>query len=82
MTTIVLSVGLVGAAMIAMAIGVILSDRVLQGSCGGSGDDCLCAIEKRRACSSFQRRQRELGADGGDLAVQTSAGQSGPSAEL
>lgn len=68
MTTILLSVGLVGAAMVAMAIGVILSDRVLRGSCGGSGEDCICAIEKRRACSLLRRRG-ELAADGGDVAA-------------
>jgi hypothetical protein len=65
MTTILLSVGLVGAAMIAMAVGVIFSDRVLHGSCGGSGEDCVCSIEKRRACSTLQRRQRELSGDAG-----------------
>ena len=34
----------------AMAVGVIFSDRVLQGSCGGTGKACSCTRETRRDC--------------------------------
>lgn len=50
MVTFFVSLTLMALAMAAMAIGVILSNRRLHGSCGGSGDDCVCEIEKRRAC--------------------------------
>ena len=39
------------AAMIAMAVGVIFSDRRLKGSCGGTGLDCHCSDEARRECA-------------------------------
>ena len=50
--------------MAAMAVGVILSNRELHGSCGGSDKDCVCEIEKRRACSLLKKREKlslELG---------------------
>jgi hypothetical protein len=50
MVTFLVTLGFVGSAMSLMAVGVILSNRRLHGSCGGSGDDCVCEIEKRRAC--------------------------------
>ena len=50
MATFFLAITLMGFAMAAMAVGVIFSNRRLHGSCGGSGDDCVCEIEKRRAC--------------------------------
>lgn len=50
MTTFLVTLGFVGTAMALMAVGVIISNRRLHGSCGGSGDDCVCEIEKRRAC--------------------------------
>jgi len=55
MTTFILAIALMGTAMAAMAIGVILSNRRLHGSCGGSGDDCVCEIEKRRACHAQKK---------------------------
>ncbi len=64
MTTILLTVGVFGVAMAAMAVGVILSNRELHGSCGGSDKDCVCEIEKRRACSQLKSRKKlslELG---------------------
>ncbi|MCA9659191.1 MAG: hypothetical protein KC486_12670 [Myxococcales bacterium] len=42
MTTILLSIGLIAAVMLGMAVGVIFSNRRLRGSCGGVGDDCVC----------------------------------------
>lgn len=64
MTTILLTIGVFGVAMAAMAVGVILSNRELHGSCGGSDKDCVCEIEKRRACSLLKNREKlslELG---------------------
>lgn len=61
MTTILVTFGVFGVAMAAMAVGVILSDRKLHGSCGGPGsDDCLCEIEKRRACSAAKHMEQLL----------------------
>lgn len=42
MITVLFSVGLIGAVMLGMAVGVIFSNRRLRGSCGGVGDDCAC----------------------------------------
>lgn len=54
--TIGLATGLVALAMGGMAIGVILSNRKLKGSCGGEGgEDCVCEIEKRRACHAAKQ---------------------------
>ena len=63
MITILLAVGLFGVAMAAMAVGVIISDRKLHGSCGGEGgDDCVCSIEKRRACHELKQSKLAGGA--------------------
>ncbi len=59
MTTFLFTLTLFAVAMIAMAVGVILSDRQLQGSCGGIGsEDCLCSLEKRRACAKEDLAKR------------------------
>ena len=51
MATVLLSIAFFGLAMAGMAMGVSLSNRALKGSCGGVGSkDCLCDIEKQRAC--------------------------------
>jgi len=60
MTTFLFTVSFFGLAMVAMAVGVILSDRQLQGSCGGVGsEDCLCSLEKRRACAKEDLAKRK-----------------------
>ncbi|MBL8615635.1 MAG: DUF539 domain-containing protein [Deltaproteobacteria bacterium] len=72
MTVVLLTVGFFAIAMGAMALGVILSNRRLHGSCGGAGgDDCLCEIEKRRAC---HHQKHGLGADG---VISTGADRAG-----
>tara|TARA_R110002072_G_scaffold64203_2_gene159339 strand:+ start:181494 stop:181754 length:261 start_codon:yes stop_codon:yes gene_type:complete len=47
------SVGIMGVALFGMAIGVILSNRKLKGSCGGlgalMGEDCMFC-EKKEQC--------------------------------
>lgn len=54
--TIVATVGFFGLAMTAMAVGVIFSNRALKGSCGGKGgEECVCDIEKRRACHAAKQ---------------------------
>lgn len=58
MTTILLTIGVFGVAMTAMAVGVILSNRELHGSCGGSDKDCVCEIEKRRACHALKAKKK------------------------
>lgn len=40
-----------GLAMVAMAVGVIFSDRRLKGSCGATGQECHCTEEVRRDCA-------------------------------
>ena len=65
---VLLTVGFFAIAMMAMATGVILSDRRLRGSCGGvGGDDCLCEIEKRRACHA--KKQADLRLNARDLTM-------------
>ena len=51
MQTFLATATLMGLAMIAMAVGVIFSDRQLKGSCGGTGRDCSCSAETRRDCA-------------------------------
>jgi hypothetical protein len=55
-----LSLAIVGIALVGMAVGVIFSNRRLQGSCGGlgavMGEDCsLC--DKKEECDEEKRRQ-------------------------
>lgn len=50
--TVVLTIGLVGVLMGGMALGLIFSGRRLQGSCGGTGADCLCEKRERGECPS------------------------------
>ncbi|MCB9793913.1 MAG: hypothetical protein H6741_14430 [Alphaproteobacteria bacterium] len=60
MEVLVLTAGLMGLAMVGMALGVILSDKRLKGSCGGPGSsDCICDIEKQRACARLKALQKQ-----------------------
>ncbi|MCF8059523.1 MAG: (Na+)-NQR maturation NqrM [Bacteriovoracaceae bacterium] len=53
-----LSLVVVGIALVGMAIGVILSNRRLQGSCGGlgaiMGEDCMFC-DKKEECDEEKR---------------------------
>ncbi len=61
MSTILLTVGFFGICMGGMAIGAIVAGKRLHGSCGGpNSDDCLCEIEKRRACAARERMMARL----------------------
>ena len=73
MTTFLLAITLMGSAMAAMAVGVIFSNRRLHGSCGGSGDDCVCEIEKRRACHA-QKKMLEARASRAEVNVVLAQG--------
>lgn len=48
--TVGLTAGLIALLMSGMAIGVIVSNRRLAGSCGGTGADCLCEKRERGEC--------------------------------
>jgi len=53
MTTIVLTIAVLGAVMFGMAVGAIFAGKHLRGSCGGvAGSDCTCTATQRRDCSS------------------------------
>ncbi len=69
MATLLLTTGVFATAMFAMAIGVVLSNRKLSGSCGGTGKDCVCEIEKRRACHALKQFDR-TGLASGDARAQ------------
>ena len=53
-TTILLSIGLLGAIMLGMAVGVVFSNKPLKGSCGGvnGGGDCECSPIDRERCAT------------------------------
>lgn len=53
--TVVITICAMGFLMAIMAVGVIFSNRELQGSCGGPGSaDCACDLAgKPRACEAL-----------------------------
>ena len=50
MMTIILTFIILGFALIAMAIGVIFSNKELKGSCGGENLDCTCSVIQKKLC--------------------------------
>ena len=50
MSTILATIALFALVMAAMAVGVIFSNKRLQGSCGGTGLDCKCDDDTRQDC--------------------------------
>ena len=50
METFIATLVIFGGVALAMGVGVIFSDRVLQGSCGGTGKACTCTRAARRDC--------------------------------
>lgn len=72
MNVVLLTIGFFAIAMAALATGVILSDRRLRGSCGGvGGEDCLCELEKRRAC--HEQKHQDLRLNKLDLKIPASS---------
>lgn len=61
MQTILAAVLLFALVMAAMAVGVIFSNRQLQGSCGGTGLDCTCDDAAREDCELAKRAQAKGG---------------------
>ena len=51
MDTFLATLLLFGAAMLAMAVGVLISGRRLKGSCGGIGRACSCDDATRAECA-------------------------------
>ena len=56
MDTLLATIVFFAAIMGAMAVGVVFSGRRLRGSCGGTGEDCACDEEARRACALREHR--------------------------
>ena len=50
MNTLILTIIIVGLAMLIMSIGVIISNIELKGSCGGNNEDCNCTLKEKIAC--------------------------------
>jgi hypothetical protein len=57
MPTVIATLVLFGLVMTAMAIGLIVRGKSLQGSCGGTGEACSCSARKRRACPAAQQSE-------------------------
>ncbi len=79
MNVVLLTIGFFAIAMAALATGVILSDRRLRGSCGGvGGEDCLCELEKRRAC--HEKKHQDLRLNKLDLQIPAASSALFPTA--
>ncbi len=50
MQTFIATLGIFAAVTGLMAVGVIFSNRALRGSCGGTGQTCVCDRKTRRDC--------------------------------
>lgn len=65
-----LSLAVVGVAVVGMAIGVILSNRSLKGSCGGlgaiMGEDCMFC-EKKDKCEKNKNKPLEINGESGTV---------------
>ena len=69
MATFFATLVIVGFALLAMSLGVLLQGRRLQGSCGGTGQACKCSPLAARRCALREARQaRESQASAGDEA--------------
>jgi hypothetical protein len=57
MTTVLLTLAIMGLCLFGLAIGVLLNGMVIQGSCGGASsvlgeDSCACGRRSRDVCPS------------------------------
>ncbi len=57
MATFLAGTAVFGLAVLAMALGLLVQGRRLRGSCGRSGESCLCSPLAARRCAL--RRERE-----------------------
>jgi hypothetical protein len=46
-------------AVLAMALGVLIDGRRLRGSCGRSGESCVCSPLAARSCALRRTRERD-----------------------
>ena len=53
---------LMGLIAAAMAVGVIFSNRSLQGSCGGTGKDCACSEKDQKECALKKEHDHQASA--------------------
>jgi hypothetical protein len=64
MQTLLATFVLLALVMFAMALGVMLTGRRLQGSCGGTpGKACACGPRKREACEARAAQTRDAERD-------------------
>ncbi len=61
MATFVAAAVVFGLAVLAMALGVVVQGRRLSGSCGRSGEACLCSPLAARSCPLRRERARRAG---------------------
>lgn len=47
-----ITIGVLAAVMLGMAVGVMFAGKVLRGSCGGVNTRCDCSTEKRAECAT------------------------------
>lgn len=59
MTLLLLTTGIIGGAMIAMGVGVLLSNRCLRGSCGG--EDVFGPDGEPLSCEACPHRKEQPG---------------------
>ena len=51
-TTLMLTIAVIAMLMFAMSLGVMISNRELQGSCGGVGNSCACDEAGEPVCDA------------------------------
>jgi hypothetical protein len=56
MDTLLATLMIFAASMLAMGVGALVAGRRLKGSCGGSGRDCSCDEAARAECALAKHR--------------------------
>jgi len=52
MTTILLTLVVVGVAVLLLSIGTIISNKQLNTSCSGTGEECSCKSDEAKECEN------------------------------